>query len=440
VTEEKKGLALHWQILIAMGAGTVVGTIINVLHTNGAIPTNAVDLIGGMGQAVGKIFLSLLKMVVVPLVFASLVSAVTGLRGQADLRKLGVVTGGYYLVTSILAITVGIIVANIVKPGKGVSYDDLMPKGAEAANAAAKLSEKAGDQSVWDVVGGIVYRMIPPNVVDAARDNRNMLAVIFFALVLGYFINKSDAARASRASQFFDDAFAIMMRMTHGIIQLAPYGIFGYIVFVIGTTGFALLKPLAWYAVAVILGLGFHACVTLPLLLWLLTRRNPITLFKAVWPALATAFSTASSSGTLPLTIKCLNDAGVQPRITSFVLPLGATINMDGTALYEAAAVLFIAQMLGDLTLGQQVVVAFTALLASVGAAGIPHAGTVMMVVVLGAVGLPTEAVLTILAVDRPLDMLRTTVNVWSDSTCTAVVAKLSGEENNAPAPTEAAA
>ena len=434
MTEEKKGLALHWQILIAMGAGTVVGTIINVLHTNGVIPAGAVDLIGGIGQSVGKIFLSLLKMVVVPLVFASLVSAVTGLRGQADLRKLGAVTGGYYLVTSIFAISVGIIVANIVKPGKGVRYDDLMPKGAEAATAAAKLSEKAGDQSVWDVVGGIVFRMIPPNVVDAARDNRNMLAVIFFALVLGYFINKADADRAARASQFFDDAFAIMMRMTHGIIQLAPYGIFGYIVYVIGTTGFALLKPLAWYAVAVILGLGFHAFVTLPALLWLLTRRNPVTLFKAVWPALATAFSTASSSGTLPLTIKCLNDAGVKPRITSFVLPLGATINMDGTALYEAAAVLFIAQMLGDLTLGQQVVVAFTALLASVGAAGIPHAGTVMMVVVLGAVGLPTEAVLTILAVDRPLDMLRTTVNVWSDSTCTAVVAKFSGESNAAEA------
>ncbi len=420
-----KKLPLHWRILIAMIGGAVIGTALNVLGTSGSISKETVDGVASIGQAAGKIFLSLLKMVVVPLVFASLVSAVTGLRGQSDLKKLGAVTGLYYLVTSMLAITVGIIASNVFRPGEGVDYESLMTQAKTNQEKALNIAEKVGDQSVWDVVGGIVFRMIPENVLDAARDNTNMLAVIFFALILGWFINQVDAERAQRATTFFEDAFEIMMRMTHGIIQLAPYGIFGYIVFVIGTTGFALLKPLAWYAVAVVCGLGFHAIVTLPLLMWLLTRRSPLQLARTLWPALATAFSTASSSGTLPLTIQCLNEAGVRPRVTSFVLPLGATVNMDGTALYEAAAVLFIAQMLGDLSLGQQFLVAFTALLASVGAAGIPHAGTVMMVVVLGAVGLPTEAVLTILAVDRPLDMLRTTVNVWSDSTCTVVVSKL---------------
>ena len=421
-----------------MGTGFIVGTALNLM-SGSVLSVDTVKSICGVGEAAGKIFLSLLKMVVVPLVFTSLVSAVTGLRGQAGLKKLGAMTGGYYLLTSLLAILVGIVVANIVQPGKGVDYAALMSSAHEGGHTL-KLPEGGAADSVWEVVGGIVYRMIPTNILEFASDNRNMLSVIFFALLLGYFINASGGGRANRTATLFDDLFEIMMKMTQSIIELAPYGIFGYIVFVIGSTGFALLKPLAWYAVAVTLGLGFHALVTLPILLIVLTRQSPIRLAKAVWPALATAFSTASSSGTLPLTIQCLNDAGVKPRVSSFVLPLGATVNMDGTALYEAAAVLFIAQMLGDLTLGQQFLVAFTALLASVGAAGIPHAGTVMMVVVLQAVDLPTDAALTILAIDRPLDMLRTTVNVWSDSNCTMVVNQLSGaaDEPTAEAPAPA--
>ncbi len=437
MSSESKGLALHWRILIAMIAGLVVGTALNLM-SGSVLAEDTVKTICGVGEAAGKIFLSLLKMVVVPLVFTSLVSAVTGLRGQAGLRKLGAITGGYYFATSILAITVGIIVANIVNPGEGVDYASLMASAKEGGHRL-KLPEAGAAEDVWEVVGGIVYRMIPTNVISFASDNRNMLSVIFFALLLGFFINKAGDDRAGRIGTFFDDLFAIMMRMTQAIIELAPYGIFGYIVFVIGSTGFALLAPLAWYAVAVIAGLGFHACVTLPIILVVLTRKSPIKLAKAVWPALATAFSTASSSGTLPLTIQCLNDSGVRPRVSSFVLPLGATVNMDGTALYEAAAVLFIAQMLGDLTLAQQFLVAFTALLASVGAAGIPHAGTVMMVVVLQAVDLPTDAALTILAIDRPLDMLRTTVNVWSDSNCTVVVDHLAGGDEAADAPAAAA-
>lgn len=439
MSEAPKGkLALHWRILIAMVFGVVVGGALNALRATEIISADFVATVTGLGEALGQIFLRLLKMVVVPLVFTSLVTAVTGLRGQAGLKKMGAVTAAYYATTSMLAIGVGIIVANIVKPGVGVDYNLLMKQAADGGHKMTIAAESSG-KNVWDIVGGIVFRMIPTNFLDFARDNRNMLSVIFFALMLGYFINQSGGKRAERASTLFEDFFEIMMKMTHAIIQLAPYGIAGYIVFVVGTTGFALLGPLAWYGVAVLIGLSFHAGVTLSFAYWFFTRKSPLQFFRQVWPALATAFSTASSSGTLPLTIKCLNDTGVNPRVTSFVLPLGATVNMDGTALYEAAAVLFIAQMLGDLTLAQQFLVAFTALLASVGAAGIPHAGTVMMVVVLEAVDLPTDAVLTILAIDRPLDMLRTSVNVWSDATCTAVVAKVTGNDEDEVAEAAAA-
>jgi Na+/H+-dicarboxylate symporter len=414
---EKNGkLELHWRILIAMATGVVLGALLNALG-----PAPWVDNVASVGEAGGQIFLALLKMVVVPLVFSSLVCAVTGLRGQAGLRRLGVTTVFYYALTSVLAIAVGIVVTNIIRPGDGVDYAALMAR-ADTGGIKLDLPHDAGAGSVWEVLGGIVFRMIPTNVLQFASDNRNMLSVIFFALVVGLFINKASDARSGRIATLAEDAFEIMMSMTQSIIQLAPYGICGYIMFVIASTGFALMAPLAWYALAVFLGLVFHGCVTLPLLVRVAARRSPLALFKSVWPALAAAFATASSNGALPLTMECMERAGIKRRTTSFVLPLGATVNMDGTALYEAAAVLFIAQMLGDLSALQQIVVAVTALLASVGAAGIPHAGTVMMVLVLEAVGLPTEAVLTILAVDRPLDMLRTTVNVWSDCVCAAAV------------------
>ncbi len=415
----KKG-ALHWQILIAMAAGVTIGLLIRQLGSAEILSSEALSLFASLGEGAGKLFLALLSMVVVPLVFTSLVSSMTGLRGQGELKKLGGITITFYLVTSLLAISVGILVSNLIRPGEGVDYQALMAKAQDTAHPA--LPQSAENPSATEVIGGIFFRMIPQNVIDAASSNRNMLAVIFFALLLGFFINRSEHERAARLTHLFEDLFEVMMSMTHSIIQLAPYGIFGYLVFVTMTTGLELASALGWYMLTVFLALSFHALFTLPLLSWILTKESPIKLFRAVTPALLTAFSTASSSGTLPLTIQCLNRSGIKTRVTSFVLPLGATINMDGTALYEAVAVLFIAQMLGDLTLAQQIVVAVTALLASVGAAGIPHAGTVMMVIVLEAVNLPTEAVLTILAVDRVLDMLRTAVNVWSDSNATAVV------------------
>jgi Na+/H+-dicarboxylate symporter len=261
--------------------------------------------------------------------------------------------------------------------------------------------------------------------------NRKILGVIFFSLLFGVFITVVGGEHAAMLTGFFRAAFEVMMKMTMFIIKTAPVGVLGFMLYASAGAGIGVFIPLGWYMITVFLSLCVHAFVTLPLLLLLLARRSPLEYFKAMQPALLTAFSTASSNGTLPLTLASVEKrAGISNRISSFVLPLGATINMDGTALYEAVAVLFIAQATPDVDLGvaEQVTVAFTALLASIGAAGIPHAGTVMMIVVLGAVGLPLESVGLILAVDRILDMCRTSVNVWSDSTACAVVSRYEPE------------
>jgi Na+/H+-dicarboxylate symporter len=260
--------------------------------------------------------------------------------------------------------------------------------------------------------------------------------------MFGVFIIVVGGEMADTLTRFFKAVFEVMMRMTMFIIRLAPIGVLGYMLYASAGEGLEVFAALGWYALTVAIGLTVHAFVTLPLIILLLARRSPREFFKAMSPALLTAFSTASSNGTLPLTITCAEErAGINNRISSFVLPLGATINMDGTALYEAVAVLFIAQVSGnDLGLAQQIIVAFTALLASIGAAGIPHAGTVMMVVVLSAVGLPVDYVGLILAVDRVLDMYRTSINVWSDATACAVVSRFTDlAEAPKPSPAEPA-
>ena len=279
-----------------------------------------------------------------------------------------------------------------------------------------------------------MFTLIPGNPYASLSDpgNRLILGVIFFAILFGVFINVVGGETGELLTKIFTGGFEVMMRMTMFIIRFAPIGVLGFMLYASAGKGLEVFKALGWYALTVAIALSIHAFVTLPLLLRLLARRSPWEYFQAMSPALLTAFSTASSNGTLPLTLTCVEErAGISNRISSFVLPLGATINMDGTALYEAVAVLFIAQVSGnDLLLGQQVVVAITALLASIGAAGIPHAGTVMMVVVLSAVGLPIDYVGLILAVDRVLDMYRTSINVWSDSTACAVVARFEGKRD----------
>lgn len=413
-----------------MFLGAALGLALNWAGVEGLVGAEAVRSIALAGKEVGDLFLRLLQMLVVPLIVSSLISGVTGM---GDLRTLGSIGGraiGFYLMTSFLAIVTGIAVVNVIRPGAGAEL--------------ALLEEGAADGVVTQAPGNIgtvlweqLESLIPKNPLAAATEG-DMLPVIFFSLLLGVFISivehQQGSEDASVLRRFFSGLFEVMMQMTLFVVKFAPIGVFGFTLYAAAGKGPAAFRVLGWYVVAVFVALAIHAVVTLPVILKLRTGRSPVAYMKSMTTALVTAFSTASSNGTLPLTMQNAEDAGVRPQVTSFVLPLGATINMDGTALYEAVAVLFIAQVYGiDLTLAQQGLVALTALLASVGAAGIPHAGMVMMVVVLNAVGLPTSAVALILAVDRILDMCRTTVNVWSDSIAAAVVDKSAGSPSEAP-------
>ena len=402
-----------------MGLGAALGLGLNWAGVQGMVDAENVGKVATVGKEIGDLFLRLLQMLVVPLIVSSLI---TGVTGMGDLRTLGSIGGraiAFYLTTSFLAILTGIFVVNVIKPGEGAEL--------------ALLEEGAVEGLVAQAPGGIgvvlweqLESLIPKNPLAAATEG-DMLPVIFFSLLIGVFISiaehREKSKDASVVRRFFSGLFDVMMEMTLFVVKFAPVGVFGFTLYAAAGKGPAAFKVLGWYVLAVFIALLIHATMTLPTILRFTTGRSPIAYMRTMTTALVTAFSTASSNGTLPLTMQSVEDAGVKPQVTSFVLPLGATINMDGTALYEAVAVLFIAQVYGvDLTLAQQGLVALTALLASIGAAGIPHAGMVMMVVVLNAVGLPTSAVALILAVDRILDMCRTTVNVWSDSIAAAVV------------------
>ena len=409
-----------------MVLGVALGAALRGLVSMGAVTGETAADVAAAGHILGDLFLRLLQMLVVPLIVASLISAVAGLGDLSRLGPMGARTFAFYLSTSALAIVTGIAMVQLIGPGLGVDRA-LLEAGAEAHTLPAATAEPA--RSVGQVLLDQLTRMIPKNPLAAAAEGA-MLPLIFFSLLFGVFLNRAehDAAdaptHAARVREFFEGLFAVMMRMTLFVISLAPIGVFGFLLHTTIAHGGEAFVALGGYAITVALALAVHAGLTLPFLLFALTSRSPLAHARAMTPALLTAFSTASSNGTLPLTLECVEkNAGVSPETSSFVLPLGATINMDGTALYEAVAVLFIAQVYGlDLSLAEQGVLALTALLASIGAAGIPHAGTVMMVVVLTAVGLPATAVGLILAVDRVLDMARTSVNVWSDSIAAAVV------------------
>jgi proton glutamate symport protein len=370
-------------------------------------------------QRLGGLFLRMLKMVAVPLIVTSLASGVTGLGGAAGLGRMFGRTLAYYVTTSMLAILTGLAAVNLLRPGLGGE-----PRQAPAAAPAA-----AG--GLGDVLFQQLENLIPANPF-AALVEPNFLSIIAFTLAFAIFALRVGGDVAAAVRRAADTGFAVMMAMTHAIIRLAPLGVFFLVAATTATQGAGVFASLSAYMLTVTLALAVHAALTLPLIVWLLARRSPWQFARAMSPALLTAFSSASSNAALPLTLDCAESrAGIRNRVGSFVVPLGATVNMDGTALYEAVAVLFIAQLhFGhDLPLAQQVVVCVTALLASVGAAGIPHAGLVMMAIILQAVGLPAESQGVILAVDRVLDMGRTAVNVWSDACGAAVIDACEGPD-----------
>jgi len=399
---------LHWQVAAAMLAGVGVG------------------LAGGEGAAnalgwLGDLFMRLLRMIIVPLVLTSIVSGVASVGGGRAIGRLFSKTLGYYVTSSLLAACVGVLMFNLWSPGRG----------ADLSTAASQELPELDTPSGID----LLLNVVPRNFIDAMASG-DMLAIIFFCIVFGAAITTLPEKPRAQVTDIFESFFKVMMNLTSGIIKFLPIGVFALITRMVGNTGFEAFAPLLKYVGTLGSGLAIHFLVTLPLLLMFVGRINPWLHLRNMRNALLTAFSTSSSAATLPVTINAVRKrVGVSNKVSSFVLPMGATVNMDGTAVFECIGALFIAQVLGiEITVTQQFLVVATALLASIGAAAVPSAGLVIIFIVLDVIGLGDNAnavaiVGMMLAIDRPLDMCRTAVNVYSDSCGAAIIARSEGEE-----------
>ncbi|MGE0091518.1 MAG: dicarboxylate/amino acid:cation symporter [Bacteroidales bacterium] len=405
-----KKIALHWQILIAIVLSVPFGIFFYEYAPS--------------IKWIGDIFIRALKMIAIPIVFSSLVMGVSSLGGYKDLGRLAGKTFAFYVFTTALAATIGIVAVNILKPGIGADLN---------------LSESVDDLSVTSLSFTDQIVSIVPDNIFADLSKGNFLPVIFFAILFGFFITKATNKHKVILSDFFDAAFEVFMKMTLTIVKFTPYGVFAIVSNIVADQQgdpeklYSIVSSLGLYTLVVWGGCIIHAGLVLPGLVYGFTRLNPYKHIKQMSVPLLTAFSTCSSGATLPLTIRDSQEkTGISTKITSFVLPLGSTINMNGTALYEGVTAIFIAQAYGiDLSVGQQFVIVLTSVLASVGAAGIPMAGLVMIAVVLGAVGLPLEGIGLILAVQQLCDMIRTSVNVYGDTCAAVVVAHSEGEKLN---------
>jgi proton glutamate symport protein len=411
-------------ILIAMVVGGFAGWLVRTYFAGegdiGSLPiVQLFDLVGTM-------FINLLKMLIVPLILASVITGVAALGSGPDLGRLGSKTLAFYVLTTLIAVLIALFLVNLVQPG----VDESGPVGpklaltADAAQVTEGVKARA-DTSVLDTIRGI----IPVNIVEAAA-NTKLLALVFFAVIFGFFLARIEQPHQGTVMSFWQGIFQIMMRITGWVMMLAPIGVFALIAKVVAVSGFGGAGPLLLFAGCVLAGLLLYGFVALPILLMVAARVNPWKLYPAMAPALLTAFSTASSSATLPLSLNCLEKrAKVSERIAGFVMPLGASVNHAGSALYECAAAMFIAQAYGlHLDFSTQFTVVVLALITSMGIAGIPAASLVGIAIILAAVGLPAEAIGVLLVFDRLLDMCRTAINVLADAACTVIVARLEGE------------
>lgn len=397
---------MHWQILIAF----LLAIIIGILFKDHII----------YFSWMGDVFLRLLKMIVIPLILSSIISGVANIGSDGNFRRLGLKTLAYYLSTTVLAICVGLILVNIVKPGIGMDISAI------AINDTINIKK----QSMAD----ILIQIIPQNIFYSMANNE-FLSVIFFAIVGGIFIGKLDDKNKLTLTDFFSASFELFMKMTMLIIKLAPFGIFGLIVKVVAEQndfGNMVIK-LGSFMLTVIVAILIHALITLPLITKVIGKAKPFAHLNNVKTTLITAFSTASSAAALPLNMKETHEkSGVSHKITNFTLPLGATVNMDGTAIYISAVVMFIAQAKGvDMGIKEQIILLIIAVFSSIGTAAVPMASLVMITIILEVLGLPIEYMALILPVDRILDMFRTATNVWSDSCGAVVIAKSEGEKLN---------
>ena len=401
-------IPLHFQILFMLIAGGFFGYFFpnSVKYTNW----------------IGETFLRALNMIIIPLILFSISTGVASVGSSGSLGRLGLKTLGYYVLSTLAAIITGFVLVTLIKPGAGAELGFKMP--VEGITAAS------GN------FGRTLINIVPDNIFEAMARG-HMLSIIFFAILFGYFITRVNDKPRLLLMDVFNAALEVIMKITLFIIRFTPLGIFSITAKVIsmqilmGNEISEVISRLGLYFITVLAGLLFHGFITLPLSVKILGRANPVKHFKNMATPLLTAFSTSSSNATLPLTMEAVeHNDGVSNKIASFTLPLGATVNMNGTALYECVAVIFISQAYGvDLNFTQQIIVIFTALLAAIGSAGIPMAGLVMMAVVLKAVGLPLEGIGLILAVDRILDMFRTAINVYGDTCAAVIIAKSEGEK-----------
>ncbi len=423
-------LPLHTKIILGLVLGLVFGFVCIYTGLPNTIVTHYI-------KPVGTIFVNALKLIAMPLILASLIIGVTNLGDISKLSKLGLRTIAIYMGTTVIAITIGLGLVNVFKPGKVITEEtreELMILFGSEAEAKTLTAAKVKEQGPLEPLINIV----PDNFFSAASDNGNMLQVVFFALIFGIALLQIPAARAEPVKKFFEGLNDVILKLIDYIMMMAPYGVFALMASLIvelagenPSKAVEILGALLYYGVVVVLGLAAMIFIVYPSILRGFTKFNYKSFYTGIRDAQLLGFSTSSSSATLPVTMECVEkNLAVPEKISSFVLPLGATINMDGTSLYQGVAAVFIAQALGmDLSLTSQLMIVFTATLASIGSAGVPGAGMVMLVIVLEAVGIPAAGLALIIAPDRILDMCRTVVNITGDSMVAAVVATTEGKQ-----------
>ncbi|HNS19957.1 MAG TPA: dicarboxylate/amino acid:cation symporter [Sedimentisphaerales bacterium] len=416
-------LQLYTQVLIALAGGALFGLLANGLGFAG--------FVGVYVKPVGTAFVRLISMVVVPLVFASLVVGTASLKDIRVLGRIGIKTFAFYMCTTAVAVSVGLLLTGIVRPGSRLPEQSRQ----ELIHGEEKQADStAGPSSEKPSFRDLLLNVIPTNPIKALADGQ-MLQIIFFALLTGICLTLIPAERGQPVIDFFKGIDEIIVRMVHVIMRTAPYGVFALIASVVADFGVDILLMLLKYSVVVLLGLSIHLLVVYPLALTAFAKVGVRRFFRGLRPAQLMAFCSSSSNATLPVTMECVTkNLGVPQHICSFTLPLGATINMDGTALYQGVASAFLAQIYGiDLSFTQQLTIVLTAVLASIGTAGIPGAGVIMLAIVLGSVGVPLQGIGIIMGVDRFLDMCRTVVNTTGDAACAVVVASTEGQLDTKP-------
>lgn len=417
-----KKLALHWKILLGMVLGVLFGILMSSFDEGKGLVQDWV-------KPFGTIFINSLKLIAVPLILGSLIKGVSDLKDISKLSKMGGKTILIYILTTVMAVSIGLFLVNTIKPGTSISEKTRT----ELVGSYSQSTQKYKDQALSQRESGplkALVDLVPDNIIGASSKNKNMLQVIFFAIFFGVGLILIPESKSRPVKDFFDGFNEVILKMIDLIMLAAPYGVFALLAsLIVESPSPDLFLALGWYALTVVLGL-FLMVVLYVFLVFVFTGKKPVFFINGISPAQLLAFSTSSSAATLPVTMERVSEhLGVEEEVSSFVLPIGATINMDGTSLYQAVAAVFIAQAFGmDLSFGVQLGIVATATLASIGSAAVPGAGMVMLVIVLAQAGIPEAGLALIFAVDRPLDMCRTVVNVTGDATVSMIVAKTEGK------------